>query len=371
VSDVVTGDDLQQLEARQDPRLLQALDIVAPGTALREGIDNIVHSRTGGLIVIGDPEEISFLFSGGIPIDIDYTPALLYQVAKMDGAIVLDKEAHKIGWVNVQLMPDPTILSTETGTRHRTAERVSKQTPALVVAISQRRDVVSLYLGGMKYILQDIPAVLAKANQGLATLDKYRARLDQVSSRLTALEFEGGGVLYDVLAVLQRAELVTRMAVEVERYIVELGTEGRLIEMQLEETMVGVAADKAALIRDYSVEDTEENLATTLSAIARMSHQDLLDFGRLAELLGYDRKVSTLDFPVSPRGYRVLGRIPRLPKLVVQRIIHEFGGLEEVLAASDDDLEAVEGVGATRAKDIREGVRRLQEVDPVDRYLQS
>jgi diadenylate cyclase len=365
------GDDLQELEARQDPRLLRALDIVAPGTALREGIDNIVHSRSGGLIVIGDPEDVSFLFSGGINLDVDYTPALLYQVAKMDGAIVLNEQATNIVCANVQLMPDPTILSSETGTRHRTAERVSKQTDALVVAISERRDVVSLYLGGMKYILQDIPAVLAKANQGLATLDKYRARLDSVSSRLTALEFQGGSVLYDVLAVLQRAELVTRMAVEVERYIVELGTEGRLIEMQLEETMVGVAADKSALIRDYSVEDTEENLATTLSQIARADHQDLLDFGRLAELLGYDRKVSTLDFPVSPRGYRVLGRIPRLPKLVVQRIIQEFGGLDEVLAASDEDLEAVDGVGGTRAKDIREGIRRLQEVDVLDRNLQS
>ena len=186
------GDDLQELEARQDPRLLRALDIVAPGTALREGIDNIVHSRTGGLIVIGDPEEVSFLFSGGINLDIDYTPALLYQVAKMDGAIVLNEQATKIVCANVQLMPDPTILSSETGTRHRTAERVSKQTDALVVAISERRDVVSLYLGGMKYILQDIPAVLAKANQGLATLDKYRARLDSVSTRLTQLEFEGG-----------------------------------------------------------------------------------------------------------------------------------------------------------------------------------
>ena len=339
------GDDLEELEARQDPRLLRALDIVAPGTALREGIDNIVHAKTGGLLVIGDPEEVSFMFSGGLRLDTDYTPALLYQVAKMDGAIVLNAPATQIVAANVQLMPDPTILSSETGTRHRTAERVSKQAEALVVAISERREVVSLYLGGMKYILQDIPAVLAKANQGLATLDKYRVRLDSVSSRLTRLEFEGGSVLYDVLSVLQRAELVTRMAVEVERYIIELGTEGRLIEMQLEETMVGVAADKSALIRDYSVEDTEENLATTLTQIARLPHQDLLDFGRLAELLGYERKVSTLDFPVSPRGYRVLGRIPRLPKLVVQRIIHEFGGLEEVLAASDEDLEAVEGVG--------------------------
>ncbi|MFN8159877.1 MAG: DNA integrity scanning diadenylate cyclase DisA [Solirubrobacterales bacterium] len=365
------GDELHELSERQDPRLLRALDLVAPGTSLREGIDNIVHARTGGLVVVGDTEDISFMLSGGIALDTEYSPALLYQVAKMDGAIVLDAEARRIAWANVQLMPDPTIASTETGTRHRTAERVSKQTSALVIAISQRRDVVSLYVEGMKYILQDIPAVLAKANQGLATLDKYRARLDQVSSRLTVLEFEGGAVLYDVLAVLQRAELVTRMAVEVERYIVELGTEGRLIEMQLEETMVGVAADKSALVRDYAVTDSEENLAEVLQTLAHLPHQDVLDFGRLAELLGYDRKMNTLDFPVAARGYRVLGRIPRLPRLVVQKIIREFGGLEEVLAASDADLEAVDGVGPTRAKDIREGLHRLQEVDLVDRFLQS
>jgi diadenylate cyclase len=363
--------ELTELEERQDPRLMRALDMVAPGTALREGIDNIVHSATGGLIVIGEPEEISFMFSGGINLDVDYTPALVYQVAKMDGAIILNQDATRIAWANVQLMPDPTISSAETGTRHRTAERVSKQTDAHVIAISERREVVSIYLGGMKYILQDIPAVLAKANQGLATLDKYRVRLDRTASHLTALEFEGGGVLYDVLAVLQRAELVTRMAVEVERYIVELGTEGRLIEMQLEESMEGVAADKAALVRDYSAQDTEENLDTVLSTLSRLPHHDVLDFGRLAELLGYDRKTNTLDYPVAPRGYRVLGRIPRLPRLVAQRIIHEFGGLEEILAASDPELEAVEGVGPSRAKDIREGLRRLQEVDLVDRYLQS
>jgi diadenylate cyclase len=368
---VLSGDELQELSERQDPRLLRALDVVAPGGSLREGIDNIVHSRTGGLLVVGDLDDISHLLSGGIKLDVDYTPAMLYQVAKMDGAIVLNGEATKIAWANVQLMPDPTILSSETGTRHRTAERVSKQTTALVIAISQRRDVVSLYVEGTKYILQDIPAVLAKANQGLATLEKYRQRLDQVSARLTRLEFEGSGVLHDALSVLQRAELVTRMAVEVERYIVELGTEGRLIEMQLEETMVGVAADKTALIRDYSVEDSEGNLTSVLQALGRMPHQDVLDFGRLAELLGYDRKVNTLDFPVAPRGYRVLGRVPRIPKLVVQKITHELGGLDEVLAASDEELAGVDGVGPARAKDIRESLRRLQEVDLVDWYLQS
>ena len=184
----------------------------------------------------------------------------------MDGAIALNANATKIAMANVQLMPDPTILSLETGTRHRTAERVSKQTDALVIAISQRREVVSLYVDGAKYILEDIPVVLAKANQALATLDKYRTRLDQVSTRLTALEFEGGATLHDVLTVLQRSELVTRMAVEIERYIVELGTEGRLIEMQLEETMVGTAADKAALVHDYLAEDSDEAFATALDA---------------------------------------------------------------------------------------------------------
>jgi diadenylate cyclase len=367
----LSGDALNELSERQDPRLLRALDVVAPGGALREGIDNIVHAHTGGLIVVGELDEISHMLSGGISLDIDYTPAMLYQVAKMDGAIVLNAEATKIAWVNVQLMPDPTILSSETGTRHRTAERVSKQTDALVIAISQRREVVSLYVEGAKYILQDIPAVLAKANQGLATLDKYRLRLDEVSARLTVLEFEGRTVLHDALSVLQRAELVTRMAVEVERYIVELGTEGRLIEMQLEETMVGVAADKIALVRDYAVEDSEEGLASTQQALSRLPHEEVLDFGRLAELLGYDRKINTLDYPVSPRGYRILGRVPRIPKLVVQKITHELGGLEEVLAVSDADLAAVDGVGPSRAKDIREGLRRLQEVDLVDRYLQS
>src|ERR1700723_714322 len=365
-----SGEDLDS-EVRPDPGLMRALEMIAPGTALREGIDNILNAGTGCLLAIGDPEELGFLFSGGIKLDIAYTPAFLYQVAKMDGAIILNANATKVTMANVQLMPDPTILSHETGTRHRTAERVSKQTEALVIAISQRREVVSVYVDGTKYILEDIPVVLAKANQALATLDKYRTRLDQVATRLTALEFEGGATLHDVLTVLQRSELVTRMAVEIERYIVELGSEGRLIEMQLEETTVGAAAEKAALVRDYLARYSDEAFAAGLEEIGRLAHQDLLDFGRLAELLGYDRKLNTLDYPVSPRGFRILGRIPRLPRLVVQRIVTEFGGLEELLAASDGELETVDGVGEIRAKDIREGLRRQQEINLVDRYLQT
>src|ERR1700753_2060473 len=277
---VRTGDEVNDLE-RQEPRLVKALEMVAPGTALREGIDNILHARTGGLIGIGDPDELAFLFSGGIKLDLDYSPALLYELAQIDGAIILSSNAPKIVQVNVQLTPDPTILTFETGTRHRTAERVSKQVDAIVIAVSERREVVSLYVDGMKYILEDIPVVLAKANQALATLDKYRSRLDQVSTRLTALEFEGGVTLNDTITVLQRVELVTRMAVEIERHIVELGSEGRLIEMHLEETMLGTAAEKAALVRDYIAADSDDEFAAVLEAIGRLGHQDLLDFGRL------------------------------------------------------------------------------------------
>ncbi|HWH45213.1 MAG TPA: DNA integrity scanning diadenylate cyclase DisA [Thermoleophilaceae bacterium] len=365
------GDEGNELETRQEPRLVRALETIAPGTAVREGLDAIVQAHTGGLVVIGESDELSFLYSGGIKLEIDYTPALLYQLAKMDGAIILSSNCTKICWANVQLMPDPTILSVETGTRHRTAERVSKQTGAVVIAVSGSREVVSLYLDGAKYILEDIPAILAKANQALATLDKYRSRLDQVSTRLIALEFEGGVTLHDVLTVLQRAELVTRMAVEIERYIVELGTEGRLIEMQLEEVMVGVASEKSSLVHDYLAESSGEGFALVLDALARLPHQDLLDFGRLAELLGYDRKLNTLDAQASPRGYRILGRVPRLPKLVIQNIVREFGGLDQILSASDAELEGVDGVGDMRAKDIREGLRRLQEINFVDRYLQT
>lgn len=360
-----------ELEARQEPRLLRALEMVAPGTELRQGIDNIRHSRTGALCVLAEDEDVSFLYSGGIELGIEYAPAVLYQLAKMDGAIILSSNATKINWSNVQLMPDPTIMSTETGTRHRTAERVSKQTDALVICISQSRDVVSLYIDGAKYILEEIPVLLAKANQALTTLDKYRTRLDQVSTRLTALEFEGSATLHDVIKVIQRAELVTRMATEIERYIVELGSDGRMIEMQLEETTVGVAAEKVNLVRDYLAQMPEESAAVTLDGLARLPHQDLLDSGCVTELLGHDRKLNTLDHVVSPRGFRALSRIPRLPQQVVKNIVHEVGDLQELLRASSEELEVVEGVGEVRANDIVEGLRLLHDINIVDRYLPS
>jgi diadenylate cyclase len=357
-------------DPRRDPRLLGALERIAPGADLRQAIDDIIRSREGALIVVGDPEALSFLYSGGIRLDQPFTPQLLYELAKMDGAIVIDQNLTKLAYANVQLMPDPTIASNETGTRHRTAERVAKQTGALVISISQQRSTISVYTGPARYQLDSVADLLAKTNQALATLETYRQRLEQVLTRLTALEFQNAVVLDDVLVVLQRAEMTTRMAAEIERDCVELGSEGRLIRMQLTELIGGIPAERAAVVFDYHVDGDGPKAQLALEALHAVPYRQLLDFERLATLLGQPRDVNPLDYSVTPRGFRVLSHIPRLPEQLVKQVARDMGGLDSIVRASQRDLEGIAGVGAVRAREIREGLRRLQEHNLVDRYLQ-
>jgi diadenylate cyclase len=288
----------------------------------------------------------------------------------MDGAIILNEQAQKIVYANVQLMPDPSIASEETGTRHRTAERVAKQTDALVISISQQRETVTIFRRDLRYQLGEISDVLARTNQALGTLETYRQRLEQGLTRLTALEFQSAVMLDDVLVVVQRAEMTTRMAEEIERNCVELGEEGRLIRMQLDELMEDVPRDKAAVIYDYEPSGDTATAAEVLESLASLEHPRLLEFEELAEALGYSRDTNPLDFGVQPRGYRVLSRIPRLPDSVIRHLVRDFASLDAVIRASHRDLEAVDGVGSVRAREIREGLRRLQEHNLVDRYLQ-
>jgi diadenylate cyclase len=294
----------------------------------------------------------------------------MYELAKMDGAIIVDAAVKRLAWANVQLMPDPTIPSDETGTRHRTAERVAKQTGALVVSISQQRETVTIFVGPARYQLDPIADVLAKTNQALATLDTYRQRLEQVLTRLTALEFQNAVVLDDVLVVLQRAEMTSRMSERIQRDCVELGGEGRLIRLQLEELVGDVPTERDAIVRDYHAVGGGPEAAVALEGLRALRYQDLLEFDRLTTLLGYGRSVNPLDHSVAPRGYRVLSHIPRIPDSVVRHVVADLGSLDAVVRASQRDLEAVEGVGAVRAREIREGLRRLQEHNLVDRYLQ-
>jgi diadenylate cyclase len=357
-------------DPRKDKTLLSALKQVAPGTALRAGIDDIIRAEHGALIVIGDPNAIAFLFSGGMRLDLPFSAQILYELAKMDGAIVISRDTRKLVYANVQLMPDPAIPSSETGTRHRTAERVAKQTDALVVSISQQRETVTVFIDDIRYQLGEISDMLARTNQALGTLETYRSRLDQGLTRLTALEFQSAVVLDDVLVVLQRAEMTTRMAEEIERNCVELGEEGRLIRMQLDELMEDVPREKAAVVYDYEQTGDPASGAVVLEKLSEVDYPRLLEFEELADLLGYTRDANPLDLTVQPRGYRVLSRIPRLPDSVIRHVVRDFESLDAVVRASHRDLEAVDGVGSVRAREIREGLRRLQEHNLVDRYLQ-
>jgi diadenylate cyclase len=355
-------------DPRKDRKLRQALRQVAPGTALRAGIDDVIRARLGALIVIGEPSSLAFLFSGGMRLDLPFTSQRLYELAKMDGAIIVNTAISRLVYANVQLMPDPNIPSAETGTRHRTAERVAKQTDALVVSISQQRETVTVFIGDLRYQLGEISEALARTNQALGTLETYRQRLDHGLTRLTALEFQGAVTLDDVLVVLQRAEMTTRMAEEIERNCIELGEEGRLIRMQLDELIEDVPREKGAIAFDYEAEPGGN--ASLLEDLAGLPFQRLLDFEELTSLLGYPRDVNPLDLSVQPRGYRVLAQVPRLPEGVARKVVRDFGSLDAIIRASHRDLEAVGGVGAVRAREIREGLRRRQEHNLVDRYLQ-
>lgn len=349
--------------------MIEAVARVSPGTPLRQGIDDVIRSHEGALIVVGNPMELAFLYSGGIRIEQPFTPQLLYELSKMDGAIVIDGDVSRLAYANVQLMPDPTIPSNETGTRHRTAERVAKQTEALVISISQQRETVTVFLGHGRHQLDPITTVLAKANQGLAALETYRKRLEQVLTRLTALEFQNAVMLDDVLVVLQRAEMTSRMVREVERNCVELGSEGRLIRAQLDELAGALPEEEAAVVSDYHRGDDPREGRVVLERLAGLPHEQLLETDILQELLGYPRSANPLDTAVSPRGYRALSQVPRLPSGIIRRVVAELDGLEAIAAASLRELEAVEGVGAVRAREIKEGLRRLQEHNLVERYL--
>jgi diadenylate cyclase len=359
-----------EADPRRDGNLLAAISRVAPGTDLRQGIDDIIRSRSGALLVVGDPEKLSFLYSGGLRLDQPLTPQFLYELAKMDGAIIIDSGLTRIAFANVQLMPDPTIASAETGTRHRTAERVAKQTDALVLSISQQRETVTLFLGDRRYQLDSIADLLARTNQALHTLETYRQRFEQVKTRLTALEFQNAVMLDDVLVALQRAEMTMRMAEEIERDCIELGSEGRVIEMQLGELITGVPKELTLLIADYHASAERADHRSAEAQLRGVPYQALLVFEQLTELLGYPDTVDPVDHALTARGYRVLSQIPRVPDAVVRQVVAGLAGLDAIVRASQRELEGVSGVGEVRAREIKDGLRRLQEQNLVDRYLQ-
>lgn len=347
----------------------RVLRMVAPGTPLREGLESILRARTGALIVVGDTPDIMKLVDGGFRIDSEFQPASLYELAKMDGAIIISPDARRILYANATLIPDPSLPSFETGIRHRTAERVARQTGTLVVAISQRRNIISLYKGNMRYVLRDMAVILTKANQALQTLEKYKAVLDQALTNLSALELEDLVTVMDVVLVVQRTEMVLRIVAEIERYISELGNEGRLVSMQLEELVTNVAEEGALIIRDYIAPGEGRTPESVREHMATWESEDLLDLSAIVRMIGLGLTASALENPVSPRGYRILRKIPRLPMPVTDNLVAHFSTLQRILRATIEELDEVEGIGEVRARAIKEGLRRLREQTMLERHM--
>jgi diadenylate cyclase len=349
--------------------MLDALGAVAPGNALREGLDRILQSGMGALIVVGDGPEVLNICSGGFLLDAAFSPQRLSELAKMDGAIVLAPDASRIARANVHLVPNPNVPTSETGTRHRTAERVARSINVPVISVSEDMSIIAVYVGDTKQQLVPIPRLLDRANQALRTLERYKDRLVEVSNNLSALEVEDLVTLRDVVMLLQRTEMVLRIAEEIEGDIVELGTDGRLVRLQLEEMLGGVEDERRLVVKDYLHEENDWHLEEAMEGLAKLDTEMLLDMKAVAEVLHLpDGAAADLDDPVPPKGYRMLTRIPRLPDAVVEAIIERFGNLATIMRATIADLEEVEGVGDHRAKAIKDGLSRLAEASILDHY---
>jgi diadenylate cyclase len=349
------------MKEKEEELLLNSLKRIAPGTDLRTGIEYILQAKTGALIVVGDSEQVLKLVDGGFYIGCNFTSAKFYELAKMDGAIILSNDASRILYANTHLYPNPLIKTNETGTRHRTAERVAKQTNTLVISISQKRDVVTIYVNEIKYILEEPRIVLAKANQALQTLSKYKEGFDYLMVNLTIRELEDLVTLYDVVSVLQRSSIVQKTEREVRRYIYELGTDGRLLNMQVEELMINVADESLKVIEDYINVDGEIKAVDIKNKINNLGEDALLDLENTAKIMGYKIEGNLKEFSVQPKGFRIISEIKRLPDQLLKNLIEKFGNFKNIMNASIEELSEIQGMGKVRASLLYDRLKKFSE----------
>jgi len=337
----------------------EAVLMISPGTRIREAISAILQSRNGALLCIGDPKRLAELSEGGVKVDSPCTPQLLYELSKMDGAIILTKDAKRIAYANRFLKPDTSIPSDETGTRHRAAERIARQAKCVVIAVSERRSSVTLYVHNYKHTMDNIPTLLNKATQAIQTLEKYIIVLNQTMQELTAREFQDMVTIFDVCKAIQRYEMVVRIAKEIEPYLLELGTEGRLIALQLQELIIPVE-EAELIIRDYYREKPGLTYEQVREKVGEITQSELLNLGSISQALGYGPNLRSVDTYLTPRGYRVLTMTHRLTPQIVENLVQRFGSLQQITRAPKEELVAVEGVGEVLAERVRVSLNLLR-----------
>ena len=351
------------LRKDKEDNITKILKLIAPGTPIRDGLENILRARTGALLLITDKTDVlKEVVDGGFTINEDYTSSKLYELAKMDGAIVLSGDLKKILYANAQLIPSHEIATSETGTRHRTAERTAKQTGELVISISQRRSIITVFKGNDRYILEDTDSVLSKANQAIQTLEKYKKVFDNKLSILNEYEFNDIVTLENVIVAIQRAEMVMKIVEEIQRQISELGSDGRLVKMQLNELIGGLEKEERLIIKDYIVPGRKRRTPEkVLESLEELSYEDLSKEYVIAKLLGYENFDNYDEVGVYTKGYRVLSKIPRMPSNIVENLVDSFKSFQHILAADIESLDEVDGIGEVRARTIKQSLKRMQE----------
>ncbi len=350
--------------ANEDMR--NALARVAPGTPLRDGIERVVRAQAGALLVIDDSADVLSICSGGFLVDAPYSPQRLSELAKMDGAIIISSDGGRIARANVHLVPDPTVPTSETGTRHRTAERVARSLGVPVVSASEEMGVINVYAGGGKRQLQEIGRLLERANQALQTLERYKKRLDDSIAKLTAAEVEDVATLRDAAAVVQRGEMVHRIADEIETMIVELGVDARLLRLQLDELYGEIDDELELVVADYVADHDASK--SVLALMSRVTDDEIHDLRLAAACLKGVEEVDDLDESVTPRGLRVLNRTHRLSHDSAAAIADHFDGLSKLQRATIADISAVDGIDELTAAEVRETLTRVTESAILDQY---
>ena len=327
--------------------ITEILKMIAPGTPIRDGLENILRAKTGALLLITDNNEIiKEVVDGGFAINEEYSSSKLYELAKMDGAIILSGDLKRILFANAQLIPSREIETRETGTRHRTAERTAKQTGELVISISQRRNIITIFKGNDRYILEDTDVVLNKANQGVQTLERYKKVFDNKLSILNEYEFNDIVTLENVIVAIQRAEMVMRLVEDIQSQIYELGNDGRLVKMQLEELIGGVEKEELLIIKDYlAVTKKKKTPETVMEELSEIPYEELTKQVTVAKLLGYENFDNYDEVGVYTRGYRILSKIPRMPSNIVENLVLSYKSFQHILAADIESLDEVDGIG--------------------------
>ncbi|MFP4499376.1 MAG: DNA integrity scanning diadenylate cyclase DisA [Candidatus Hydrogenedentota bacterium] len=336
----------------------KAVQLISPGTQVREGISAIMQSGTGALLCFGPPKKIADLSEAGVKVDAKLTPQLLYELSKMDGALLLNEDGSRIIYANRFLKPDATIPSRETGTRHRAAERLARQASCTVIAVSQRRSSLTLYVHDIRHVMDSIPTLLNKAQQAIQTLEKYTSVLRQTMHELSVREFQDIVTIFDVCRTIQRMEMVARIATEIEPYVLELGTEGRLINLQVQE-MLQPLGEAKLVVRDYYRDKQEGGYEGALQRIHEMPEDELLNLNSISAILGYGANMRNVDTYLTPRGYRVLMGTHRLSPQIIENLVQRFGSLQQLVRAPKDELVAVEGVGEVLAERVRVSLNLL------------